>query len=132
MITLAWEVADEVFCVSGMPCRMEEVYSDIRSDTDSYEENGRIILSGLNLIRKELNKRKTTVTHPKVSQSCSIIISAIEKVEKLLKESGVDNSKLEKMMSLEFLLDHSRIHRCHQHYIKDMLWNLADSNAIYW
>jgi len=86
---------------------MEKVYTDIKNDTDSYVINGRIILCGLNLIRKKLNKQKAIVKHAKVPQSCSVIVSFIEKIEKLLKELGIDNARLEKMMSYELLLDHS-------------------------
>ena len=124
MVTLAWEVADEVF--SGGAHRMQEVYQDISINPDAYMENGRIILRGLKLIKKELNKRRSKVKHSKVSQAYNEINDMVEKTQKVLVRAGVENSNLEKMISLKFLLDCDRVHRCHQHYVKDNVWNLIN------
>ena len=129
MITLAWEVADEVFSFFGEVHRMKEIYSDIISNPDAYFENGSIILRGLKLIRKELNKRKSRVKNSKVSQACGEIADLVGKTQKVLLNAGVDNSNLRKMLSLEFLQDRSRVHRCHQHYVKEGVWNLVDNQG---
>ena len=126
MITIAWEVADELFSCSGEAHRMREVYSDIDRNTEAYVENGCIILRGIKLIGKELNKRKARLRNSKVNQACDEIAVMMGKIQKVLVRAGVDNSKLEKMLSLEFLQDRSRVHRCHQHYVKEGTWNLID------
>ena len=73
MITLAWEVADELFSCSGTALRMREIYNDIKDNADSYSQSGRIILRGLKLIGKELNKRKSRLKNSKVQQACGEI-----------------------------------------------------------
>ena len=57
MITLAWEVADDIFSCSGVAIRMREIYNNIKDNAESYSNNGRIILRGLKLIGKELNQQ---------------------------------------------------------------------------
>ena len=126
MITLAWEIADEVFSFTAEVNRMQDVYEDINSDTQAYIKNAEVVLRGMKLIKKELNKRKSRVKHSKVSKACNGISAIVDKTQRLLLRAGADNSKLEKMMSLEFLQDRSRVHRSHQHYVKDKLWNLVD------
>ena len=129
MITLAWEVADEVFSFFGELHRMKEIYSDISSNPDAYFENGSIILRGLKLIRKELNKRKSMVKNSKVSQACGEIADLVDKTQKVLLNAEVDSFNLENLLSLEFLQDLSRVHRCHQHYVKEGVWNLVDNQG---
>lgn len=130
MMTLAWEVADELFSCTGECYRMKEFYSDVKDNPEAYLENGRIILRGLKLISKELNKRKSRVKNSEVTQASCKITEMSGKIHKILVKAGVDSSKLEKMLSLEFLLDRSRVHRCHQHYVKEKTWNLAEVSVI--
>lgn len=53
MITLAWEVADEVIC--GGVQRMEEFYQDITTNLEIYVKSGGLVLISLKLICKEIN-----------------------------------------------------------------------------
>lgn len=126
MITLAWEVADELFSCSGTSFRMREVYKHISDDTGAFLDSGRAILCGLKLISKEINKRKSRLKNSKVMRACGEITDLSSKIQRALTKSGVDRSKLRKLLSLEFLQDRSRVHRCHQHYVKEKRWNLVD------
>ena len=69
MITLAWEVADEVFSCSGEALRMREIHSDIQANPDAYVNIGSTVLRSLRLIKKETNKRKSRMTNSKVLQA---------------------------------------------------------------
>ena len=127
MITLAWEVADELFTCSGEAHRMKQIHDDIEINVDSYLMIGRIVLRGLKLISKEFNKRRSAgLKHFKVMQAYRKITEMSESIQKLFSNAGIDNSKLEDMFSLDSLLDNNRVHRCHQHYAKEGKWNLVD------
>ena len=126
MITLAWEVADELFSCSGEASRMKVLYDDIKDNTDSYLECGRVIMRGLKLIDMEFKKRRSAgLRHYRVMQGYGKIKDMSASIGKILVEAGVDNSKLEAMASLEKLQDHG-VHRCHQHFAKEGIWNLVD------
>ena len=128
MITLAREVADELFTCSGEALHMKEIYTDILNHTDIYLDCGRIVLRGLKLIAIEFKKRKSAgLKHLKVIQAYHKIADMSRSIEKRLLEAGVNNSKLEDMPSLEFLQDNNRVHHCHQHYAKEEVWNLVDN-----
>ena len=128
MITLAWEVADELFSLSGEAHRMKQIYNDVVDNTPAYVECGRIVLRGLKLIEKEFKKRRSAgLKHYLVMQAYGKITEMCKGIQKVLTEAGVNNSKLEDMLSLDQLQDRSYVHFCHQHYVKDELWNLADN-----
>lgn len=128
LITLAWEVADELFSCSGVSFRMREIYKDIKDNAGAYSDNGRMILRGLKLISKEINERKARFKNSKVTQASNEISDIIGKIQKVFTRVGVDNSKLEKMLSLESLQDRTCVRCCHQQYIKEGRWNLVDHN----
>ena len=126
MITLAWEVADELFSLSGEAHRMKQIYTDIMDNTLAYVECGRVVLRGLKLIEKEFNKRRSAgLKHYLVMQAYGKLTEMCKGIQKILAESGVNNSKLEDMPSLDQLQDRSYVHFCHQHFVKDDQWNLA-------
>ena len=128
MVTLAWEVADELFSLSGEAYRMKQLYSDIVDNTLAYVECGRVVLRGLKLIEKELKNRISAgLQHHLAKQAHGKITEMCKGIQKILSEAGVNNSKLKDMPSLDQLQDCSCIHRCHQHFIKDEQWNLADN-----
>ena len=122
--TLAWEVADEIFSCSAQALRMRQIYHDIKETPELYLKNGRIILRGLKLIKKEVNKRKSKISNSKVQQVCDEINHLRKKIKMILKSIGVDGRKLEKMLCLEILRDQNRAHSCHQLFVKDEKWNL--------
>ena len=127
VITLAWEVADEVFSCSGEATKMREIYDDIKASPDAYVVHGCTVLRGLRLIKKETNKRKSRMINSKAQQTAAEITTLAQKIESILKKKGVSHGseKPTKMLSLEYLQDRSRVHRCHQYFVKDGRWNMA-------
>ena len=126
MITLAWEIADELFSSSGRALRMQELYNDIKDHVDAYLKCGRVILRGLRLIKEETKKRKSRLSTSEVKQAYRTIKDSCKQVRSTLEGRGVESSKLENMLSLDFLQDQSRVHRCHQHFMGENRWNLID------
>ena len=126
MINLAWEVADELFSGSGQALRMQEFYKDVKDNTGIYQESGCIILRGLRLIKQEAKKRKKRLNNLKVRQGYRAIADMSKQIRRILIALGVDGSKLDNMLSLDYLQDPSRVHRCHQHFLKEDRWNLLE------
>ena len=122
--TLAWEVADEIFSGSAQALRMRQIHHDIKETPELYLKNGRIILRGLKLIKKEVNKRKSKLSNSKLRRACAVINYLRKKVKRILKSIGVDSRKLEKLLCLVTLQDQNRSHSCHQLFVKDEKWNL--------
>ena len=128
MITTAWEIADEVYNFTGFSQRMRILTQDIRSDTAAYIKNGRIILRGLVLIKKEVMKRKKNLkklSKSQVSQAQNEISRLSNQVGRALRQAGVDNKDLDVLISLNILTDSDRFHRTHQLIYKDKKWDLT-------
>ena len=126
MITAAWEIADEVYSCSRSLTRMKEFAEDIQQNTRAYTDNGRVILRGLELIKKETSSRKDRFSNSDISQACSEIKRYGGDIQQALCGARVDSKKLDPpLVSLEILLD--RVHRCHQYLVKDEKWNLINN-----
>ena len=131
MIALVWEVADELYACSGEAQRMQKLYDDIMSNTGDYIECGRIILRGLKLIEKEFRKRKSAgLKHCRVMHAHDKIAGMSKSVKKALTGAGVNSSKLKDMLSMEELQANSMVYRCHQHFVKENMWNLLDVKPL--
>lgn len=130
MINLAWEIADELFSGSGEALRMQEFYNDIKDNTGAYSESGSMILRGLRLIKQEAKKRKSRLKNAKVQRAYSAIAEMSKQIRRIFLALGVDGSKLESMLSLDHLQDPSRVHRCHQHFLKEDRWNLIELESL--
>lgn len=125
MSILAWEVVDELFTCSGEALRMKEIYTDIMDHTDAYLEPGHIILSGLKLIEKEYKQRKSTgLKHVKAKEAYRQIKEMSTNIRKKFLEAGIKCSKLEDLISFEFLCN-SNVHRYHQLRVKQGKWDLT-------
>lgn len=132
MISLAWEVADELLGCSGKAQRMKELHGEIEKDPKAYIESSQVILRGLKLIDEELRKRKSKlkglkVVQASIAQACAEIADTSKQVQKLLVNAGAKPCSQEKLLSLDQLVDHSRVHRCHQYSVEEGMWKLADS-----
>ena len=124
MITISWEVADEIYSCSGSAERMNEFANDVQNNTAAYTVNGRAIVKGLKLIEDEIKERKKKMDNALVSAAISEIKRYILHTERALRKAGVDCNNLEELPRLVYLLDQSRVHRSHQHWVKDDRWNL--------
>ncbi len=125
MICIAWEIADEVYSCSGNATRMREFAQDVESSTTTYVAHGRVILRGLELISKEVKLRKKRMSNAQVNHAISEINRHIRNLSVAIRRAGVDHRNLEPLVSLAYLQDNERVHRSHQHWIKDDRWNLC-------
>ena len=122
MITLAWEVADEVYGNNtGESGRMGEFAKGIEEDTALYVANGHTIARGLKLIQFETRERKKKMQNSQVDRS---INQHISRIFRNLREHRVNISNLQSLPSLKYLHDGSRVHYSHQHWVEDERWNL--------
>ena len=122
MITLAWEVADEVYGNDdGESEHMGEFAKGIEDDTASYAANGRTIAGGLKLIEAEVKERGKKMKSAHIASSISCQIS---RIFRSLRQAKVDTKNLQSLPSLKYLVDGSRVHYSHQHWVEDKRWNL--------
>ena len=125
MITFAWEVADEVYGNSGGESeRMGEFAKGIEENPASYAANGRTIARGLKLVQFEAMERKKKMKNAQVDRSISSIDRQISQIFRSLREQQVDTNNLQSLPSLKCLVDGSRVHYSHQHWVEDGRWNL--------
>ena len=124
LITIAWEVADEIYSCSGTAERMTEFANDVQNSTAAYVANGRAVARGLKLIEDEVKVRNKKMSNALVSAAISEIKRHVSHTKQALRRAGVDCNNAEDLPRLISLLDHSRVHRSHQHWIKDSRWNL--------
>ena len=125
MITFAWEVADEVYSNSGDESeRMGEFAKGILESPALYAGNGRAIVRGLKLIQVEVRERKKKMKNAQVNRLVSSIDCQISQISCSLREQQVDTNNLKSLPSLKCLVDGSRVHYSHQHWVEDGRWNL--------
>ena len=125
MITLAWEIADEVYGnTTGESERMGEFAKGIEDDITLYAANGYTIACGLKLIQVEVKERKKKMKHAQIDRVISNIDQRISSVFQRLREVQVDINNLRSLPSLQCLVDGLRVHYSHQHWVEDSRWNL--------
>ena len=90
MVTIAWEVADEVYSCSGFAERMETFTNEVQTNAAAYVGNGRVILRGMKLIEGELKKRKKKMKNLLVNQSITTIKQSIALTERAITNAGVN------------------------------------------
>ncbi len=125
MITLAAEIADEVYNCAGTTRRMGELAQAIEEDATAFSDNGRVILRGLELIQEELKDRKKRIGSSHMSRAISDINQLASQVKRALHGAGVDGHNLEPLPRFRVLQDNQRVHYSHQHRVKDGRWNLS-------
>jgi hypothetical protein len=103
-VTLAWDIADELYSCSGKSLRMGEIHADITADPVAYKKNGRLLLRGLKFAKKKANACAEKLNCAKVSSAYSDIVKLSNDVDATLAEMGVDNSDLERLVGLNVLL----------------------------
>ena len=123
MVSVAAEIADEVYSCSGVAHRMSELAQDVQNNTAAYVTNGRAVLQAMELIKREVKDRK--FRNPQVSQTIREINCHIGHVQRNLRRAGVDSNNLPPLVSMKYLQDRHRVHRSHQHHVKDKRWNLV-------
>ena len=125
MVTLAWEVADEVYGNDdGESERMGEFAKGIEEDSALYTANGHTIARGLKLIQFETKERKKKMKGTSVERTISSINQHISRIFRSLREHGVNINNLQNLPSLKYLFDEMRVHFSHQHWVEDGRWNL--------
>ena len=125
MITLAWEVADEVYSNSaGESERMGEFAKGIEESPALYAANGCTIARGLKLIQIEAMERKKKIKNAQVDRTIGSIDQHISCIFRSLREKQVNINNLQSLPSLKCLVDGSRVHYSHQHWVEDGRWNL--------
>ena len=127
MITASSEMADEVFSCSGSSERMQVLAHDIEHDVDAFTANGRTILEGLELVKKEVKERKKKVSNARVSLAVDEVNRHVNNIKRALRHAGVSDSNLKVLVPLESLMSEDHVHRSHQHWTDDdrERWNLA-------
>jgi len=103
-------------------CHVSELAQDV-SNTVVYVTNGRAVLQGMELIKRAVKARKTR--NSQVSQTVGEIHRHLGHVQRTLRRAVVDSSNLPPLVSMKDLQDHYRVHRSHQHRVKDKRWNLV-------
>ena len=125
MITIARNVADELLNFSGKALRMQEVHADIRENADSYVASGLTIMSGLELIAKEVKQcKQKLIPRAQVEEVCQKITCLADNVRGILAEKGVSSTTVQSLPKLELLQDSTRTHRSHQNFVSEGKWNL--------
>jgi len=125
MITLAWEVADEAYGnATGESERMGQFAKGIQDNATLYATNGGAIARGLKLIQSEVKERKKKIKNTQVNHFISNIDQQVSRILQSLREVQVDTNNLQSLPSLMCLVDGSRVHYSHQHWVEDNRWNL--------
>ena len=125
MIALAWEIADEVYGnTTSESERMGEFAKAIEDDITLYTANGYTIACGLKLIQVEVNERRKKMKHAQVDHVIHNVNQHISRIFRRLQEVQVDMNNLRSLPSLQCLVDGSRVHYSHQHWVEDSRWNL--------
>ena len=126
MIAFAWEVADEVYSNrTGESERMGKFAKYIEESTELYVSNGHTIACGLKLIQEEVKKRNKKMKSFQVNRLVSSSINSyISQIFRRLRQAKVDMNNLQSLPSLKSLVDGSRVHYSHQHWLEDERWNL--------
>ena len=125
MITLASEIADEVYGNNiGESKRMGEFTKGIEDDTALYIANGHAIARGLKLIQVEVKERKKKMKNVQLDHVINNIDQQISRIFQRLRQAQVDINIFQSLPSLKCLVDGSRVHYSHQHWVDDDRWNL--------
>ena len=130
MITMAWEIADEVYNFSGVTKRMQIFANDMKSNTAAYVANSTTILRGLGIIKNEAKKRKDKLkklSNSKISQACNEINQLCSEIENvLIRRTGVSKKGLSPIATIDVLSNTSQFFLPHQLVQKDKKWDLID------
>ena len=124
MITLADEIADELYSYSGTSERLHILATNIEQDSAKFTATGRIILQGLKLIKSEVYKRKAKVKHSSSSPFISDMDQHAQNILRILQDIGVNDQNLKMLTPLSLLLSKDHVHRSHQHWVEEDRWNL--------
>ena len=125
MVCMASEIADEVYNCARTLRRISKLSEDIEANTAAYVGNGRSILCGLKLLKKELKGRKKRIKHSNVSSAVDDIERLSDRVKHSLKGAGAEHHDLQCLPGMAVLVDSSRVHFSHQEKVKDKRWNLV-------
>ena len=124
MITASYEIADEIYSCSGSVERMRKLAESIERDSGAFAASGRTILSGLELIKKEVKKRKKKISNAQVSLAVRELDRHVNNIDRTLRRAGIRHNDLELLVPLKSLLSNNHAHHTHQHWAKDERWNL--------
>ena len=124
MITLADEIADELYSYSGTSERLHILATNIEQDSAEFTATGRIILQGLKLIKSEVYKRKAKVKHSSSSPFISDMDQHAQNILQVFQDIGVNDQNLKMLTPLSLLLSKDHVHRSHQHWVEEDRWNL--------
>ena len=71
-----------------------------------------------------MKERKEKMKHAQIDQLIGNIDKHILHIFQKLNEVQVDINNLQSLPSLQYLVDGSRVHYSHQHWVEDDRWNL--------
>jgi hypothetical protein len=126
MITISYEVSDELYSYTGSVESMKQLAYDITEDVGAFANNGQVILQGLKLIKKEVKKRKKKMSNVRLSLALEEIKMHTASIKHTLKHAGVKKTKTG-LIPLDYLLCSEQVHHSHQHWTEDdqERWNLV-------
>lgn len=125
MIAAAWDIVDEVYNCTGFATRMHDFTQPIVNNPRAFVVNGRAILAGLKLIKKELKKIKSNVHHSRFS---SQIKQSCKQIKREICGAGFVDTDLDSLASLEVMYEEGHIHCSHHNFVKDGKWNLLNEH----
>ena len=128
MVAIAWEVADEVCNFTGTSLRMQMLANDVKANTSAYIANGCAVVRGLELIKKEMKKRKDhlkKLCNSQTSRAYNEISQLCNQTEKLLSQRGVNTRGLDKLVGIDTLTNPGYFYQPHQLVRKDKKWDLT-------
>ncbi len=126
MITMADEVADEIYTCTGSSERLQVLASSIEQDCNAFVGNGLTILRGLKLIQDTIKGRKIRLKHSSVSPFVLNVKRLCNYIQRQLQEVGMTRNHLEPLIPFQLLVNSDHIHRSHQHWVEDGCWNLQE------
>ena len=124
MISAVAEIADEVLNCTGEALRMGRLVEDVTANVEAYQANGQAVFRSMGLLKEELKVRKKRLSNSQVSRAVSVIKGHASRVERILRQAGVDSRGLPPLPSFSILRDSYRVHHTAQHRVADRRWNL--------
>jgi len=132
MISLADEIAEELYSYTGLSERLQIIASVIEQNSSAFVSSSEAIVRGLELAKKEIKNRKNKLKHYSIVPFVSNVKRLVEKIKNMIGRGGGNNSSsLKGLPSLSILLNSERVHRCHQHWVKEDKWSLVDTYNVY-
>jgi len=100
MITMADEIADELYSYEGSSERMRILSTNVEQNPRAFTTHGNVIIQGIDLAKDEVKKRKAKVSHSSNGHFVADMERQVRKVQRLLRNSGSRQKNLPPLTSL--------------------------------